>query len=453
MPAEAGKMGAIMRMKKLFYVGATMVLAFSTLTGCTKSSNGDRVTVDTSSGKQGDTQGTIKITYWGWDSNYTKPMKEAFEKENPGYELVVTDVAYPDYVSKIQQSAASGSELPDIMIGESNLRGPLFKMDIWEDLSKEPYLVKEEDYFDYSISKSKNEKGEILGIEQSVSPSAMAYKRSAAKKYLGTDDRAEMEKKLATTDDYIKAAKEVQDKSDGKAFLFSTAGTVLGWLFTADTTPLIDEDGNLDYTGKMKGILETTCKLRDAGAIDNFTSDTPQANGATADEFHILFPCANWGISNGIKANDPEGSGNWGMMIPPTGGYSNGGTVMGISKTSKNKEAAWKFINWCTNSDSGVKAAKDLVSYYVPTKKYYEDSSYTTDKDAFFGGQDIGQLFYNEVLPEIKVSSVTPYDSVVQSEVMVLAQAMMADKSLTASDLLEKGMKDVQSKLPDITVK
>lgn len=444
-----------MKMKKILCTGLALFLTAASITGCAKENGTSKEpgTADKVESSQDSSKETIKITYWGWDSNFTKPMKEAFEKENPGYELVVTDVAYPDYISKIQQSAASGSELPDIMIGESNLRGPLFKMDIWEDLSKDPYNVKEEDYFEYSIGKSKNEKGEILGIEQSVSPSAMAYKRSAAKQYLGTDDRAELEMRLSTMEDYITAAKEVQEKSEGKAFLFNTAGAALGWLFTADTTPLVDTDGSLNFTGKMKGILETACALRDAGAIDNFTADTPQANATYAGDNHIFHPCANWNISNGIKANDPDGSGNWGMMIPPTGGYSNGGTIMGISKTSKNKEAAWKFIDWCTNSESGVKASKELVSYYVPTKKYYEDSSYTTDEDAFFGGQDIGQLLYQEVLPQIKVSSVTPYDSVVQGEVMLLAQAMMADKNLTAEDLLAKGIEDVQSKLLDVTVK
>lgn len=434
-----------MKKKKLLCLGLSAMLVMTSLMGC-----GNTGGTDKTEDKKGD---TIKITYWGWDSNFTKPMKEAFEAANPGYELVVTDVAYSDYISKIQQSAASGAELPDILIGESNLRGPLFKMDIWEDLSKAPYEVNTEDYFDYSINKSMNEKGEILGIEQSVSPSAMAYKRSAALKYLGTEDRAELEKKFATMDDYVAAAKEVQEKSDKKAFLFNTAGSVLGWLYTADTNPILDAEGNLDFTNKIKPILETACQLRDAGAIDTFTSDTPQANATYADENHILHPCANWNISNGIKANDPSGSGNWGMMIPPTGGYSNGGTVMGVSKTSENKEAAWKFINWCTNSDEGVKVAKEQVSYYVPAKKYYEDSSYTTDTDEFFKGQDIGELLYQEILPTIKVSSVTPYDSVVQSEVMLLAQAMMADTSLTPDQLLEKGIKDVQSKLPDIKVK
>lgn len=435
-----------MKAKRILGFSLVVSLAAASLAGCTASGDAKEAVKDGG-------QDTIKITYWGWDSNFSKPMKEAFEKENPGYELVITDVAYSDYVSKIQQSAASGSDLPDILIGESNLRGPLFKMDIWEDLSKEPYLVKEEDYFDYSMGKSKNEKGEILGIEQSVSPSAMAYKRSAAKTYFGTDDRVLLEERLKTMQDYIDAAREVQEKSGGTAFLFNTAGAALGWLYTADTTPLLDADGSINYTAKMNSILETAVLLRDAGAIDNFTADTPQANATYADDNHIFHPCANWNISNGIKSNDPNGSGNWGMMMPPTGGYSNGGTVMGISKRSEQKEAAWKFINWCTNSEAGVKASKELVSYYVPAKKYYEDSSYTSDKDPFFGGQDIGELLYQEVLPSIQVSGVTQYDSVVQGEVMLLAQAMMADRTLTAEDLLLKGKKDIQAKFPDATVK
>lgn len=392
------------------------------------------------------------VTYWGWDSNFNEPMGKFFAEENPGYTLEVTALAHADYLAKIQQTVASGSDLPDILLGESNLRGKLFELDIWEDLSQEPYNATPDLFFDFTKARCTNSKGEFIGIEMSLSPSAMAYKRDLAKEYFGTDDRAELEAMFADMSTYPIKAKEVQDKSGGETFLFHSSGLVMEWLYFSDATPISNSAGDLDFTGKMTGVLTNMANLRDAGAIDKFQMGTPQGNAAYADPNHIFYPCPNWAIDYYIKSNDPNGSGNWGLMIPATGGYSAGGTVMGISKTSKNKEGAWKFIHWATMTQQGVDHMKNDVNYYVPTKEFYTDSTFVSKVDPFFSDQDVGAIFYNEIVPVIKVAAVSPYDTVMYDVTQLLAQSMIADPALTAEAALQKGIEEVKNKLPDATV-
>lgn len=393
------------------------------------------------------------ITYWGWDSNFYEPTIPAFEAANPTIKVEATPLAHADYLTKIQQTVASGSKLPDILLGESNLRGKLFELDIWDDLTKEPYNASADMFFDFIQSRTLNYNGELVGIEQSLSPSAMAYKRDLATEYFGTDDRAELEAMFPTMESYVEQAKAVQEKSGGATFLFHSSGLVMEWLYFSDPTPVTNEAGELDFTGKMTGVLGNICALRDAGAIDNFQMGTPQGNAAYADANHIFYACPNWAIDYYIKSNDPNGSGNWGLMVPSTGGYSAGGTVMGVSKQSENKEAAWQFIKWCLMTQDGVDFLKESVNYYVPTKEFYEDGTYVNKEDPFFAGQDTGALFYNEIVPVIKVAAVSPYDTVMYDVTQLLAQSIMADTTLTAETALQKGIEEVQAKLPDVTVK
>lgn len=229
----------------------------------------------------------VEITYWTWEGG-NEESREHFHETHPGYRIVETKLASAsDYATKIQQAVVSGSELPDILLGETNQHGALFAMDIWEDLSQEPY-------------------------------------------------NAKLEAQFATMDDYIEAAAKVKEQSGGQDFLFASSGLVMEWLPSASTQPNINDAGEIVYTEKITPILEQICALRDAGGLDTFTNWTPQCNAAYADEHYIFYPCANWDITYRIKANDAEGSGNWGLMMPP-GGYSHGGTVMESTRTARER--------------------------------------------------------------------------------------------------------------------
>ena len=85
-------------------------------------------------------------------------------------EFEITEVASADYVTKVQQCIASGMELPDILVSEANYRGQMLSIDMWEDLTKEPYNLKDDMFFDSYLNQMKNAEGKILCVDQTVSP-------------------------------------------------------------------------------------------------------------------------------------------------------------------------------------------------------------------------------------------------------------------------------------------
>lgn len=390
------------------------------------------------------------ITYWGWDTNWYEPMFAAFEESHPNIKIEATNVAYSDYFTKIQQAIASGSELPTMVQQSCTLIENYKQLGVFEDLTQEPYNIDPDSFFDFIKGRAMTEDGQLIGVEQSVSPSAIAYKRDLAKEYFGTDDPAELAEIFQTTDDYIKYGKEVQEKSNGETYLFHSAGAVAEWLYFADKTNL--QDGNtVNFTEKMSPVISLLCDMRDNKVVDTYENGTPQANATYADENHIFYPCPNWAITYYIKANDAEGSGNWGLMMPATGGYSCGGCSVGITNTAtdEQKAAANEFLQWAFFSKEGVDTAKEKVEYYVPTKEFYEDPAYAAGEDEFFAGQDIGSFLYGEIAQSIVLPKTSVYDQTVIDIRDLLATAIMSDPDMTAEEAVEKGLEECTNRITD----
>ncbi len=395
----------------------------------------------------------VVLTYWGWDSQFYKPLMDAYTAAHPHVTFEVTDVASTDYVTKLQQTLASGSELPDILVSESSYRGQQVAMDVWEDLTQAPYHVTEDMFFDYTLGMMKNPEGKIVCIDETVCPAVFAYKRDMAKEYLGTDDPDELEAMFSSVEDVIAKAKEVQEKSGGSVYLFPTAGGVNGWLCNLNPISVVNDAGEIIFTEKYTEALQNMCALRDAGGIDIIQQWTPQENASYAESNHIIFPAANWSAEYSIKPNDPDGSGNWGMFTPPGGGYHWGGTAMGISKDSKHKEESWDFIQFCTMTKEGVDLMKEAADYYTPVKEFYDDPAFISNEDPYFGNQDVGKLLYGEVVPNMQIPPSTEYDGVCTEVMTLLLQNIMGDNSYTAKQALADGITEVKNKLPDVVVK
>ena len=265
---------------------------------------------------------------------------------------------------------ASGGEMPDIAWLESTYRGKLLSLDIWEPIEEEPYNFDTSQVLDYLIPLETTEDGQYVGPE-CPSFAGMAYKRELAKEYLGTDDPDELTAMLSDWDTFIEKGKEVQEKSGGTVFMMSSLGAAGQILKGQSNTPFIEDD-KINLETSMKPILETLLELKQSGTVDVLDFDSAEEGASYADDIHIFYPCANWSVKFTIKANDKEGEGRWGFMLPPGGGFPWGGTVMGVPKTAENKEGAVEYIKWIFGSEDGAIAQRDFKGNFSPYKPVYE---------------------------------------------------------------------------------
>ena len=58
-----------------------------------------------------------------------------------------------------------------------------------------------------------------------------------------------------------------------------------------------------------------------------------------------------------------------------------------------------------------------------------------------------------EISPNVPEASLSIYDNLVSDSVNMVVQMMAADESMTAEDAMKEFMTDLQSKIPDVTVK
>lgn len=418
--------------KKLISMLLAAAMTATLVSGCGAGS-------DTSSSDEGSSGDGDTVTLWGWDSNFYEPMFEAYEAEHPNVHFEPTAVEYGEMITKAQQALASGSELPTMLALSNNSIATWKDMDICEDLTQYGFEV--DNYLDSLASMTVTDDGKVIGIEESINPAGVAYKRDLAKEYFGTDDPDELYEMFNSYDAYVEKGKEVHDKSNGEVFLFHSGQTIAEWFYFASDIPTMDGD-TIEYTDKMGDTMDKLIELRDVGAVDTYQNGTPEANATYADDKHIFYPCPNWAITYYIMENDPDGAGNWGIMPAPVN-YNSGGSALAMTKsaTEEQKEAAYDFMIWAFEGD-GAEIARDKVGYITPYLEKMNDPEWTKTSDEindFFGGQDVGAVFYQTIAPDMTIVPTCAWEETVISVRNDVAQQLVDNTSMTLEEGLELG--------------
>ncbi len=410
------------------------------------------------SGDAGAKGGEVTLTIWDWDEAHLNHMTQWYMEKHPNVKIETLVVAANDYFQKFQSAVASGSGVPDIVLSEMAYRGKLFDLGVLEDLSKDPYNVKAEDMFDFANRLGAGPNGELYGVEQQICPSGFAYRRDLAKEYLGTDDPNEIAEMISTWDKLFEVGKQVVEKSGGKVTVFPGMTVVLKDLLNNKNVKDYIDGDNIDLTGRYMDVLETATKFNQAGILGKQEDSTPaMANSYAAGEV-LFYPCAPWSLKWGIATNDPDGSGNWGLTKAPEDGFTYGGTSVSVYSGSENKDAAWEYIKEVYCTGEGVEEAYRQFGFMTGFKAPYEssDSYFFTEKgqyDDFFGGQNLADYFINEIAITTQGQVQTKHQSNVNTALMNVATQMTGNPSMTAEEAMEAFKTEVQTLIPNATIK
>jgi multiple sugar transport system substrate-binding protein len=454
--------------KQLLAVVMIFVLSLS-FTGCGDSSSqateqetGQETTNDSNANK--DTQAfnissetTGEITVWDWNSAYEEKMYSHFQEVYPNIKVNYVTVAHGDYMQKLQSAIATGTDVPDIILGEGAWRGKLFDMDILDNLEAEPYNLSRDDMFDYLVAGMSNARGEIVGVDQSIAPAGFAYKRDLALEYLGTDNPDEVYEHISSWDKFIETGKKISEESNGSINMLPGFGDVLYATKGQTTQDYVDGD-TIDITKRMSKALETAIKVRDADIVGDNELDTPSWNAEFAENETIFFPAAPWSCEWHVAANDPDGAGNWGLTKAPESGYTKGGTSVGIYSKSENKEAAFAYLQWVYFSIDGSIVSRDVIGQYSSLKACYEGDNPIYNEagayDEFFGGQNLAKYFVEEIVPNIEsTQNESAYETIVNEVFNKLNPTLSTDKTITAEEAIELYKEEIAIKAMDAEVK
>lgn len=445
-------------------LAAAMVLA-----GCGGGQNGDSGTAgnesDTMQAESGneaggedfseelpaDYEGTLSM--WGWDDPYFGAVTKGFQEKYPNVKFEYTPMANGDTLQKYQTALATGTELPDVAWSIIDSRAKVYELDMWEDLSAAPYNFDINDVFEYLHPKMVNSKGAVCGIEVCISPAGLAYRRDLTKEYFGTDDREELEEMFPTWESIIEAGKEVQKKSGGSVYMMPGVADAQQFIREQGGNSWIEGD-TIQATKSLKRSIDLACEFRDNNTVDKLEAWSAAWYASFGEGKHIFAGCATWSVPSTIVPNDPTGEteGHWGLMNAPEGNISWGGTTLGITKTCKDKRLAWEFIKYATLSTEGAKALQKIGFMTSAKAPYEEDPELKSFVSPWFGDQDLGKMFIDEIIPNISIRPMNLDDNVIHETLNLVTTSINSDPNMDADAALTQLKEELEMKLPDYTV-
>lgn len=385
------------RVKRNLAIAASCVLLVA---GCSKKEAASTGGASTSTGDASNASknasssvGKTKISLWSSTEDTTTLLNDYYIPAHPDIDVEYSFTVYDQYTSKLDPVLASGNGAPDVFAVEdafvrkyieSGLLLPLD--DVYAEVKDKmvPYTMQLASY-----------NGHVYGLSYDVTPGALFYRRSLAKKYLGTDDPVEVQKYLSDEDKFVAAAKTLKEKSGGKCSMI-VSNTYLYHPYTmgARKNPWI-VDGKLYIDSAMDRYMDV-CKLfydekYDAGALNNTEAAYAGMQGAFVDDkgnpreiFCYLLP--TWGLHAWLKRNCGDTSGDWAMCAGPYH-YRWGGTWIVAYKGTEHPAEAKEMIKYMATDDDCLEKYALKTGDVVSNIKV-QNKIKGTFSEPFLGGQN-----------------------------------------------------------------
>jgi multiple sugar transport system substrate-binding protein len=431
---------------KRFAILLSIVMLVGLLAGCgggAKESNAPQG--DNPSGSSGD-ELKGEFVLWTWEPEHPTSLK-AFNEKYPYIKMKVVNVSSGEVPKKLQTTIASGGELPDVIRIEAAQKARIFDMDILENLEEAPYIADKSLLFDYDIDAFSVD-GHLVAIPDDMSLAGIAYIKSLAKEYLGTDNPEELEAMLPDWNTFIEKGKEVVAKSGGKVKMFPGLGDAHTFLKGQRSGPYFD--GDKLNTDVLNEVLVKLASFRDAGVVDKLDQWTPAWNASFGGDSYIFAMSPVWMPQYVIGPND-KAEARWSLMVAPEGGLTMGGSSHGIPKGAKNAMLAWKWIEFTSMTQEGAETQKidGVFTHYKPA---YDDPTFTNWQWTNFGEQNIGEKYFKDISATTRTVSENVNDLILNEVMSIVIQTMVKDESFGVDQAMDRIKQELKAKAPNIVV-
>uniref|UniRef100_UPI00405640EA extracellular solute-binding protein n=1 Tax=Acetatifactor sp. TaxID=1872090 RepID=UPI00405640EA len=423
-----------------------------------------------------------KLTIWTLAADLEQ-FGAHFKELNPGVEVETVVIAPADYPTKVETALLGGDSSVDIIVGEPQMLQSMFDADFFANLDEMGAKDYEGQIVDYVWEVGQDAEGVQRAISYQITPAGFYYRRDIATEVFGTDDPVEIGKLFADYPTILETGAKL--KEAGYRIFASDSETNY---FSGDSAWVIDGKLNVDpsreaymdmvvqlyqqdltayaaqwtapwYQG-MSGevpILTADIMWGDWGTdedgntnlnvwdAENFNANVGNYTEETAEIFAYGLPA--WGVLT-LRDNVGETSGKWGVCSGPAYGFG-GGTFIGISNLSENKELAWEFVKFCTlneeTADWWIEVSEgDTVSLISALEKHAEDTN------EVYGGQTL-YSFWLEQAEGIDYSKVTMYDQAIGDAWGAAITAIKSGEK-TKEAAIDEFYNSVQATYPDIII-
>ena len=442
--------------KRMMCIALAALTACMCLSGCGASS--DSKTAERKEGQ------VVNIYSWNTEFKgiyeaYAKDLEEAHDVE---VNFIVITNDYSAYQTNLdealaEQNNAIDDDKVDIFLVEADYASKYVKSDCTLDVIKDVGLSESDLSQQYQYTKDIVSEGDSLkGVSWQATPGLFAYRRSIAKKVLGTDDPAAVQEKLKDWDSFDKVAEEMNSAGYKMLSGYDDAFRT----FSNNMTAPWVSNNKINVDDSMLRWVEQTKTYTDKNYNNRTTLWSPGWSMDQGPEGNVFgFFYSTWGINftlmrNSLADGDAEakvGNGIYGDYAVCEGpqAYYWGGTWICAASGSDNIPFI-KDLMLRLTCDSGTmkQITLDTLDYTNNQAAMEEiaNSDYSSD---FLGGQNHIALFA-EAAKKIDMSNITEYDSGLNEKFQQAMHDYFDGKS-DYNTALERFYSEIAQKYPELS--
>jgi lactose/L-arabinose transport system substrate-binding protein len=390
-----------------------------------------------------------EITLWAWKDAIAalKAADAAFLKAYPNVKVNYVQKQPADVYKQLKLAVSAGSGLPDIsLIEDSNLAQYVELGALYDITDKvKPYVKQMNPYKWTAASKD----GRYYAMPWDSGPMALYYRRDILQK-AGVDPNS-----LKTWDAYVAAGKTIKTKTGAKLLPLSKAQNDARFfenLLWQQGTGYVDRNGAvvLDKDARPSLALNLHAAIWKADLAADIQPWTDPWYKAIAEGEVATLPMASWmgGFMKSWIA--PKSAGQWGVVPLPTFSGSkartsnDGGSQLAIFESSKNKDAAWAYIEFHLGRPDSQIAMYEASDFFPSLETTYNTAAFK-EKDPYFGNQVARQVFVDAV-KTIPTATVYTSDYSDMNSVMMTELQKFALGKQSASDTLKNAAKTIRDR-------
>lgn len=362
---------------------------------------------------QGNAALKAELTHWGWAGSLDalKNATPLFNESYPNIKLNYVEMSSNDVRDKLLASLAAGTGAPDSSGLQDRFIPLLIDKGGIVDLTDRVQGLRDK-FAPYKWSAYTDENGRIYALPWDSAPMATYFREDLWSQDGLPTDPDKLGNDVQTYDDLLDVGKQL--KGEHKLLALSTNQSInrsgsddlVEGMLIQHEAHMFDEKGKIrDPNPRAVEVLSLLKRMVDSGlTLDVGRDDTAPWTAALKDGKITTEPNAVWAMAF-IRPAAPETEGKWRVFKLPAvarGGRRssiNGGSAAFVTEQSKNKEAAWAFIEFMMSNPRALAVGWQKNSVFPAHLDAFKEPEFN-QPDPVYGGQKAARLFA-DVLPEI----------------------------------------------------
>ncbi|WP_341281959.1 extracellular solute-binding protein [Paenibacillus sp. FSL H8-0537] len=385
------------------------ILVILSVTACSQKSSESG---SSGNGNDNAANGKVKLKMWYWNGAISDSTIEAAKAKFPNIDLQAEKLpSGGDFLTKLKTTITGGDNGPDIVTMDSWISSMLSYNDKFINLYDQGARNIQPQYLDWKwkMGATPDDKY-LIALPIDVAPVVLYYRSDLFKEAGVASTPEEFKNQVKTWDDYFDVLKKVKDKTGSQS---GTIVDIFRSFFGQSSQAFFDQDGK--YIGDqahIKSAWDSSVKAYQDGLTFPFSSDS-EKNAAMNNGKISSFSGASWAVGDVIAAA-PDTKGKWNIAYPPGGVGNQGGSFMGILKSTKYPKEAYEVIKFLVSPENLIVGYKEFGNYPSTPEIYTKPEM--VNENAFFGNQDLSTVFA-DAAKDVKVAHTDTRDDMVLSEI------------------------------------